>query len=298
MNNVKIVKLMGGLGNQMFQYAFGLLVRKVYNCPLFFDNSYFEEMDFEKNELPKRVYELDIFKNIIDIEFAPKDLVNSCYEKSHLPKILCSLFGLPYYKHFIREKNAFRFDKRLFKQKGKTLYEGYFQNEKYLDGMREILKGKFELPPIKEDDEYNKSLYERIKSFENSVFIHLRRSEYVNLKMDISLDYYKKAVKYIMDRVKNPKFFVFCSEDADYVKNEFDIGCDFELVGEQNTTRENFYENMRMMMLCKHAIIANSSYSWWAAWLSDFDKKIVTAPSPWLNNQDDVICKNWVKIKA
>ena len=77
-------------------------------------------------------------------------------------------------------------------------------------------------------------------------------------------------------------------EDTEYIKNNFDIGADFELVGEKNNTRESFYENMRLMSACKHAIIANSSYSWWAAYLSDFDGKIVIAPTPWLNNQDEV----------
>lgn len=297
MEDTKIVKLMGGLGNQMFQYAFGKVLQKKYNCKVLYDTTYFDEMIANQNGLPTRVYELDIFKNI-NLEFASKELVKEYEQKSHLPKILCSIFGIPYYKHFIREKNAFKYDKKLLNKKGKILYEGYFQNENYYKNIKEELKKDFELPSIKEDDEYNKALYEKIKNTKNSVFIHLRRSEYVNLGMDISSDYYKNAVKYIAERTENPHFFVFCAEDVNYVKNEFDIGFDFELVGETNNTRDNFYENMRMMMACQHAIIANSSYSWWAAYLSDCEGKIVIAPSPWLNGQDEVICNNWVKIKS
>lgn len=297
MEDTKIIKLMGGLGNQMFEYAFGQVLKRKHNCRVLYDTTYFDENIADQNGLPTRVYELDIFKNI-NIEFASKNLVKEYEEKTHLPKILCSIFGIPRYKYFVREKNAFKYYEKLLNKKGKVLYEGYFQNEKYYENIKEELKYMFELPPIKGDDEYNKHLYEKIKNTENSVFIHLRRSEYVNLGMDISSDYYKKAVKYIIERIKNPKFFVFCAEDIEYVKNKFDIGCEFELVGETNNTRENFYENMRMMMACKHAIVANSSYSWWAAYLSDFDGKIVTAPTPWINNQDEIICKNWVKIKS
>ncbi|MBR1754847.1 alpha-1,2-fucosyltransferase [bacterium] len=297
MDNIKIVKLMGGIGNQMFEYAFGLALQKNQNCKLLFDTSYFDEMVADKNGLPSRFYELGIFQNL-NIEFAPKKLVKEFEKKSPLPKFLCSLLGVPRYKYFVREKNAFKYDKKLLDKRGNTLIEGYFQNEKYYSDIKDELKHCFELPSIMENDVYNQNLFEKIKSTKNSVFVHLRRSEYVNLGMDISENYYKHAAKYIAERIKNPKFFVFCAEDVDYVKNKFDLGFDFELVGEQNTTRENFYENMRMMMACEHAIIANSSYSWWAAYLSDFDGKIVVAPTPWINGQDDVICHNWVKIKS
>lgn len=297
MEDAKIIKLMGGIGNQMFQYAFGKVLSKKFNCKILFDTSYFDDMIADKNGLPSRYYELGIFKNI-NPEFASKELVSEYEKKSFLPKIFCSILGIPYYKYFVREKNAFKYEEKLLQKSGKVLYEGYFQNENYYKDIKESLKKDFELPPLKENDEYNINLFNRIKNTKNSVFIHLRRSEYVNLGMDISKDYYQNAVKYISERIENPHFFVFCAEDADYVKKEFDIGCDFELVGESNTTRENFYENMRMMMTCEHAIIANSSYSWWAAYLSDFNGKIVIAPSPWLNGQDEVICSDWIKMKS
>ena len=70
----------------------------------------------------------------------------------------------------------------------------------------------------------------------------------------------------------------------------------FKLIGENNKTRETFYENMRLMRACKHAIIANSSYSWWAAWLNEYKDKIVIAPTPWMNNDDKIIPEEWIKI--
>lgn len=295
MDEVKIIKLMGGLGNQMFEYAFGQVLKKKYGCKVLYDTSYFDDMVADKNGLPTRVYELNIFKNL-DIEFAPKTLVEECLKKNSMPTFLCSIFGKQ--KSFVREKNAFKYDKKLLKKKGKVLYEGYFQNEKYYNDIKTELKQIFELPAIREKDVYNKQLYEKIKNTKNSVFIHLRRSEYVKLGMDIPLKYYKEAVEYVSQRVENPKFYIFCSEDPDYVRKEFKVDYEFELVGETNTTRETFFENMRLMMACEHSIIANSSYSWWAAYLSDYEGKIVIAPSYWVNGENDVICSNWVKIKS
>ena len=155
----------------------------------------------------------------------------------------------------------------------------------------------FELPPLKEDDVYNKNLIAEIENTCNPVFIHVRRDDYIKLGYSITIDYYKKAVEYIKSHVDNPTFFVFCAEDTEYIKNEFNIGCDFKLIGEKNKTRESFYENMRLMKACKHAIIANSSYSWWSAWLNEYNDKIVVAPSPWMNGSDEVICDDWVKIR-
>ena len=107
-----------------------------------------------------------------------------------------------------------------------------------------------------------------------------------------------KAVKHIKEHVENPTFFVFCAEDPDYIKNEFNIGCEFKLIGENNKTRETFYENMRLMQACKHCIIANSSYSWWAAWLNENSDKIVIAPSPWMRGDSKIVCDDWVKIET
>ena len=286
----KVVKFIGGLGNQMFQYAFAKALEEKYNCKVLFDISSYAKAQKtivsngkDKNGLCIRQYEINIFKNA-QIELANKFDTN-------LVK-LSNLLGIS--KKY-KEKSAFDYVELSDKY---NYFSGYFQNEKYFKHLKQRLINDFELPPLKEDDEYNKNLLNEIRNSSNPVFIHVRRDDYIKLGYSISLDYYKNAVRYIKEHVENPTFFVFCAEDVDYIKNEFSIGCDFKLIGEKNKTRETFFENMRLMKACKHAIIANSSYSWWSAWLSLNEDKIVIAPSPWMNNNDNIICDNWVKIKA
>ena len=293
MQKTKIVKFIGGMGNQMFQYAFGKALEHKTGAKVLFDISSYKKnkknivkgTDKYKNGLSVRQYEINIFKNA-DITLAGKP-------ETLFIKIL-NLIGLS--KKF-KDKTPFKYSQDVFNDKYRY-YTGYYQNEKYFKEIRQSLLKDFSLPPLKENDEYNKNLLKQIEDTENSVFIHVRRGDYINAGYLIPDEYYKKAVCYIKEHVEDPVFFVFCAEDTEYIKNKFDIGCKFKLIGEKNQTRENFYENMRLMKACKHGIIANSSYSWWAAWLNEYKEKIIVAPSPWLGDSDDIICEDWVKIKT
>lgn len=292
MSKTKIVKFIGGLGNQMFQYALGKSIEDKTGAKVLYDISSYAKAQKtvigdtgkDKNGLCIRQYEINIFKNA-DISLATPLQTN-----------LIKLSNLTGCSKKYKEKNAFNYDENIFKNDKYRYFSGYFQNEKYFKNIRERLIKDYELPPLRENDEYNKNLLSEINSVENPVFIHVRRDDYIKLGYSISLEYYQKAVRYIKEHVENPTFFVFCAEDTDYIKNEFNIGTEFKLIGEKNKTRETFYENMRLMKACKHGIIANSSYSWWAAWLNDYENKIVIAPTPWMNNNDDIICESWIKI--
>lgn len=312
MEKIKIVKLQGGMGNQMFQYAFGKGLESKFGCKVLFDKINYDELqktiinNTGKNAegICVRKYELGIFN--LNIDFATAEQIQECIgEKPNkvccLPGFIRKIFNLSKNKTLsnrIFEKKYGEYDEDLLKDYPLAYYDGYFQNSKYFENISDKIKKEFTLPAIKNHDIYNKNLLERITQFENSVFIHVRRDDYLNINCEIDLDYYQKAVKYILQHVENPKFFVFCAEDPDYIKNHFDIGYDFELIGENNKTQDTYYENMRLMMACKHAIIANSSYSWWAAWLSDYDNKIVIAPTPWLPGiSNEIICTNWIQIK-
>jgi len=290
--DIKIIKFMGGMGNQMFQYAFGKAIEEKTGDKVLFDVSYYEKAkkniikgtNHYKNGLSVVNFEINIFKNA-EIKLANK--IETFFIK------LSNLLG---FSKKYKEKDAFSYNSEVFDNPKYNYFSGYYQNEKYFDFIRERLLKDFELPPLKEGDVYNQNLLNEINNSENPVFIHVRRGDYMGLGFSLPLEYYKKAVEYMRSKVTNPDFYVFCAEDPEYIRQSFDIGCSYKLIGEENKTRENFYENMRLMKACKHGILANSSYSWWAAWLNEYKDKIIIAPSPWLGESDKIICDDWVKI--
>ena len=277
---INVVKLMGGLGNQMFQYAFGKALENKTGRKVLYDISWFEEIKkhTDKNGVAQRKYELEIFSP--NIKFASKKQIANCKKK-------------------ITEKKEFIFDKNLLKDQKSAYYEGYFQNEKYFENIKDNLKKEFSFPQISPYDKFNSYWLNRINECENPVFIHFRRGDYLNLSgWILSLDYYKKAIQYIQNNVNNPTFFIFGQDCENYIKTEFNINTPYELVGEINSQNLEDWKDIVLMQSCKHGIIANSTFSWWAAWLGKASEGIVTAPSPFINGQDEIICKNWIKISS
>ena len=266
---MKIVKLAGGLGNQMFQYAFGLMLIKKYK------KVYFDKKNYKS--ITDRCYELHLFPNL-KIKFKRKH------------------WFIPF--HRSDEKNLFYFDEKLLKAHFNEYWTGYFQNEKYFLPVEKEVRKSFEFPDFNKNETVNKKIAKHIKQCENPVFIHLRRGDYVDLNgWILGNDYYINAVKYIKKHVKNPTFFVFSDADSDYIKNNFKIGCKYEYIGTHNADNNISFRDMHLMSLCKHAIIANSSFSFWGAWLQKNKNKIVCMPKPWINSTDAEMCENWIKIQ-
>ncbi|RDU58715.1 alpha-1,2-fucosyltransferase, partial [Helicobacter sp. MIT 14-3879] len=143
-----------------------------------------------------------------------------------------------------------------------------------------------------------KERLEKIHKTENSVFIHIRRGDYCKLSWCLEIEYYQKAVRYIQERVKNPTFFVFGATDSDFIQ-KLDLGVSFENLGESHITADNQHHDMFLMSACKYGIIANSTYSWWAAYLGR-QKDIVIAPSGWIpvEGSSQIIPKEWIKIET
>ena len=286
LKKILIVRLMGGLGNQMFQYAFGKALEIKTGRKVLFDKLSYQEAKKliinNKNEdadgVVIRNYALDIF-NINNDDFADLSQIKRCKKR-------------------IQEENPFIYNEKLFEEKRPYIYyEGYFQNENYFKDIKEIIKNEFKFPDISEKDEFNQNLLKKINTCENPVFIHLRRGDYVNLGWDLSINYYKKAIEYIKEHVKNPTFFVFGQDCKEFINKEFgNIDTVFEIIGEENSKNNEDWKDIALMLECKHAIIANSSFSWWGVWLGKANDGIVVAPSPFVNGQDEIICDNWVKI--
>jgi hypothetical protein len=175
---------------------------------------------------------------------------------------------------------------------------GYWQAEKYFSKIAEQIREDFSFKPtIGSKDAI---LIDQINKV-NAVSLHVRRGDYVNNPATAtthglcSLDYYRKAINYLAQRELQPHFFVF-SDDINWVKSNLEINFPCQYV-DHNRGAESF-NDMRLMSLCNHNIIANSSFSWWGAWLNQRVDKIVIAPNQWFAdgkvNTMDLRPKSWI----
>lgn len=200
---------------------------------------------------------------------------------------------------FLKEKGG-RIDPTILEAKGSIYLEGYWQSEKYFSSIRDILLREFAFKY--EQDAKSSEIANQIQKTE-SVSLHIRRGDYVNNPSTnqilgcCSFDYYQKAVSYITKRIPNCHFYIF-SDDHLWVCENFKLDHPFTMV-DHNDASTN-YEDLRLMSLCKNNIIANSSFSWWGAWLNQNPNKIVIAPLKWFNdssiNTDDLIPNSWIRV--
>lgn len=283
---MKIVKMMGGLGNQMFQYAFGMALAHRCGTDVAFDMSFFDG-NVPAGTTPRK-YELGLFPNL-KIRRA---------DKSDIEKFTQSKWRRLMGYRVVNDDTPFDFSPRIVSCGHKNAYyTGYFQDERYFTIISDTIRHAFQFPPIEKSERHNCNIANRISECENPVFIHIRRGDYMKLDgWALGVEYYRRAVQHIMRTVKNPTFFVFGAECDDFVKNRFDIGCDFMFVGDANTKNQTDFRDMQLMSMCRHGIIANSSFSWWAAWLMNNPDKIICAPSPWIKTDAGTVCESWTKI--
>ena len=286
-----ISRLNGGLGNQMFQYAFARHLSIKNSTNLKYDFIYYAGDS-------KRKYALGCFN--IDIEKANRQEIKKFLgtKKPFISRIQRYL-QIEINKKVLREKKL-NFDKSNLSFGGEAYLIGYWQSEKYFEDIENVICKEFQFK--KKPAGKNKSMLKRIMST-NSISIHVRRSDYViDRKTNefhgvTKVQYYKKAIELVLNKKDKPTFFVF-SDDIEWCVKNFDFikGITFVDYNEQ----EKSYEDMRLMSSCKHNIIANSSFSWWGAWLNQNEDKIIIAPQKWFRskniNTKDLIPKSWIMI--
>ena len=270
------VQLLGGLGNQLFQYAMAKSLSIEKKQKFSIDVSSFETYKLHD-------YALDHF-NIQKKGFKKPN--------RYLKKILDLFQKTRYYK-----EKEFNFNPLIFDINERDIYlEGYFQSEKYFVKHEKEIRKDFEIiSPLK------KQTQETIKHIQevNSVSLHIRRGDYLQHKIHNTdkTDYYKTAMATMESQVDNPVYFIF-SDDMPWAKENFKTNFETIFV-DFNDALTNF-EDLKLMSTCKHNIIANSSFSWWGAWLNTNEQKIVIAPKLWFNdntiNTKDIIPDSWIKI--
>lgn len=288
-----IARLIGGLGNQMFQYATGLCVAKINNTDLKLDITGYER---QRNMTP-REYKLDIFDikegfatNIEISRFRIYKILFRIFRKIHI-----RLKNIPY----IGEKHH-EFDPEILKTKDNTYIDGYWNSEKNFKTIDQDIRDKFKFKS--KLNQLNSQLIDEITQ-SNSVSLHIRRGDYISSERTnkfhgiCSMEYYEKSIKYISLKVSKPFFYIF-SDDPIWVKNNLKIKSPHSFININNGKDD--YLDMRLMSNCKHNIIANSTFSWWGAWLNNNPDKIVIAPKKWFNNKsintNDFVPESWIKL--
>lgn len=290
-----IVQLIGGLGNQMFQYAIGRRLAILKETDLKFDISYFKNY---KN----RKYDLSCF-NIIEDFASPEEVYHlKGPDVRSIPGIIFKIIDKSkiYRKRRYIIERHFHFDPDILKVSNDVYLEGYWQSEKYFKEIENIIRNEFKIKY--KPDSVNKKIGSLILSLQ-SVSIHIRRCDYIK-DPNISkvhgicpLEYYNAAIDKIAKIIKNPHFFIF-SDDPEWAENNLKIDHPTTFIIGNLGNKD--YEDLRLMSFCKHHIIGNSSFSWWGAWLSENRDKIVIAPKKWFNDQrintNDLIPESWHRI--
>jgi len=290
-----IVKLIGGLGNQLFQYALGRHTAETNQSVLKIDISGFEEYTLHKYSL----WAFNIQENIASVEEVKALTVRS---QGTVQSVIRQLLGRPpvLAPTYIREKRRFHFDPEILNVSDGVYLDGSWQNERYFIDISGIIRQEFTVktPPSGK----NKELIEQISGC-NSVSLHIRREDFVSdahttrVHGICELDYYFRCVEYINQKIKEPHFFVF-SDNPEWARANLNLPHPMRFF-DHNGPDKN-YEDLRLMSQCKHHIIANSTFSWWGAWLNQNREKIVLAPKQWLESDDydpkDLIPDKWIKV--
>lgn len=285
--------MQGGLGNQLFQYAAAKSLAIHKKKEMVIDVSCF----FENIEgVTKRAYELDSLN--VNSRIATEVELATAKRHSFVRKIRNKL--MPYYRRQYYYEPHFHFDSNFLKAYSSTILIGYWQSENYFKGISDIIRSEFEFKktPGLKTQEVLKQISET-----NSVSLHIRRGDYINnpetLRMHgiCGIDYYDKCINLMKAKVPSMQLFIF-SDDIQWVKENLVLP--YNAIFVDHNTGDNANEDLYLMSHCKHNVIANSSFSWWGAWLNNNNKKIVMAPSKWFNefkaDTKDLYPADWIVV--
>lgn len=291
------VAIFGGLGNQMFQYALAIAMDASGIPTKISVNDYLLNKHYQGFEL------LTAFNVAIPIEDRFRIYVmnkvrplfvgvNDSFSKKMIEKLFIRR------PNIYKEVQEFSYDEKVFEQESSFLV-GTWQALKYFESQEVLIREVFNF--TKPQDMINIKLAEHIKS-KNAVAVHVRRGNYLQPELAGSrmlngaLNYYREAFSIIRETVKDPVFYIF-SDDIHWAKENFNEPS-FNYVSHNKGA--NSYLDMYLMTLCKHFIIANSAFSWWGAWLSEYEDKKVIMPTPWVINMDcSSICPDdWITLEV
>lgn len=263
----------GGLGNQMFQYAAGLSLACLRKTSLFVDVRFYSESSVHQG------YELDRVFDCGPLAVNDEDLVRMLGVRRHsfCQRILKLKMAKAFRgKYFVVEPET-GFWPDFFTLSDNSYLYGHWQSERYFRVIQDVVRNHFKFKNI---DCVNLNYYKKLMLSENSVSVHIRRGDYLNSNFHglCSVDYYKRAIDVVGSLVPNPVLYFF-SDDIGWVKDNFIHNFNVRYIDFNKGSCS--WKDMYLMTLCKHHIIANSSFSWWGAWLGSDINKVVIAPKRW-----------------
>lgn len=292
-----IIKLSGGLGNQLFQYSFGRYLSLKLGTELKFDaqlNS--NASDFTPRSLGLSKYNVNL--NFVNEKELSRFKIFRTGYLSRIERKIIEKFPFLNQRYII-EKIFHSLDKKLLVND--RYYDGYWQSENYFRPIADILRGDLQLNS--DLDNENKIIAEEILK-STSVSLHIRRGDYISVNSNskifaiCKLQYYEEAIDFFNSKLNNPIFYIF-SDDINWAKENFNKpNCKIIDINQNNP-----HADLYLMSVCSHNIIANSSFSWWGAWLNSNQSKIVVSPKTWyidkeMNNKavKSLIPKDWIII--
>ncbi len=291
-----ITKIIGGLGNQMFQYAAGRGVAFRNNAPLKLDTTGYKN----REGITPWEYQLHLFtlqENFATDQEIRKIKVTKPNRIEKVESKLTAPVTSNRRQHHVVERH-FHFDPKILKVPDNAYLEGYWQSEKYFSDLREIIQRDFTFK--REPDEMNRAILHHITGC-NSVSVHIRRGDYVANPIVAKVHgtcapaYYHQSIAWLQQKIKHPNFFVF-SDDIPWTRKNLHFTSPVFFIDHNQGSRD--HEDLRLMSHCRHHIIANSTFSWWGAWLAPNRDKIVIAPRRWFNDQRldsrDIIPSSWI----
>lgn len=302
-----IIKIQAGLGNQLFQYATGRSLSIKFKTELRVDLSFYE------NPQNRNVhYRLDKF-NLPFTVAKDSDFIHLMNRK-RIPLIFKILkqFGIKFYpfykKTHLFEGDIMNFCKSKDELKRDYYVEGWLANENYFKEFREIIVKEFNADDLLGNENIFLQ-HEIINS--NSIAVHIRRGDYLTIPYfkTLSKEYYLSAMRQALDEIDNPIYYFF-SDDITWAKEQFSIIQNTRFI-ENNSVADTIgnavwdIADLMLMRSCKHQIIANSSFSWWGAWLNENPLKKVYFPAHWYNDAkaqkqfktNSFIPSGWIKIQ-
>lgn len=285
-----VMKIHGGIGNQMFQYALGRYLAMRLKTDLKLDVSFYQK---ESKRYTPRTFQLDLFNT--DLVFATEKDLSQILGLSFLkePNRLLNRLGINILPNYYSEKSH-NFNSEVLSLKDNTYLEGYWQTPQYFEEIESYIRQEF---VFKEAVNASNITLEQEILASKSVAIHIRRGDYLNNPVHnvFDISYLEKGISFMYDTLGDKIHLFIFSDDLKWCRDNLDKV--YPNLSRTYCDGGNAKEDLQLMSMCQHFIIANSSFSWWAAWLGSATLKKVVAPQKWFNGTtfdgSDILPKDW-----